>query len=218
MAFALTVLAIATVAAAFHHNFRYCPTFEYKVIQGTSQDADGLKSKFDEFRNALGGNDNDSTPEPLKNGFREIIWDGGAPFDMLYDLFNRVAPLGAISTKFFRVSGTNCKASVSGFGAVYVDVDNKYATLLGLYDDRGCKIAIVPVPTRNTGLNFVSIRVTGIRHGHLRKAPSTRPSSSLVIHLSSLIATAVIAPHYVLPLLAPVPFSSPPLKYILHAA
>lgn len=219
---ALAVLAISTVAAAFpRHHHRRCPTYKYKVVRGTSYNAHGLKSTVDRFRYILGGKNNGATPGPLKNGRREINWDGGAPFDMPFDFFNRVVPLGAIYhtkgnifaisdpvnghpkdykfsslnraaskqfiafsekrlftsvkdnvlTQFFRVPGTNDKATVSGFGAVYVDVDRRYTSFLTLYDTRGCRIAKVAVPPRNKGLSFVGIVVTGVRHAHYNKAP-----------------------------------------------
>lgn len=217
----LAVLAIATAAAAFPNKFHSCPTYKYKVVQGTSKDARGLKYKVDEFRHILGGPNNGATRGPLKNGRREINWDGGAPFDMPFDFFNRVAPLGAIFrtkdnkfaisnplngapkddkfsslnraaskkfiafsekrlftsvksnilTQFFRVPGTHYKATVSGFGAVFVDVNKKNTSFLALYDQRGCKIAVVPVPPKNKGLSFVGVHVTGINHVHMKKAP-----------------------------------------------
>jgi len=192
------------------------------LVSRRNEGAHGLKSTVDRFRHILGGKNNGANPGPLKNGRREINWDGGAPFDMPFDFFNRVAPLGAIFrtkgnkfaisnpvdgnpkddkfsslnraawkqldvfrekrlftsvksnvlAQFFRVPGTHHKATVSGFGAVFVDVDKKNTSFLSLYDSRGCRIAKVAVRPRNKGLSFVGIHVYGVRgRVHLKKPP-----------------------------------------------
>ncbi len=49
------------------------------VIQSAGSTADSIQSTVDAFRAALGDPNNGNNPGPLKNGRREINWDGGNP-------------------------------------------------------------------------------------------------------------------------------------------
>lgn len=216
---AFAFLAVGSLAASVHHH--HCPTYHVDIIRKTSHNAHGLRSAVDHFRHLLGGQNNGANIGPFKYGRREINWDGGAPFDMPFDFFNEVAPLGAIFhtkgnkfaisnplnnhpvddkfssinkpvskefiafsekrlftpvsdnvvTQFFRVPGTKKRATTSGFGAVFVDVDKSHTSFLTLYDFKGCRIAKVAVPPKNRGLSFVGIRVKGVSHGYFNRAP-----------------------------------------------
>jgi hypothetical protein len=65
------------------------------------------------------------------------------------------------STRFFVPSSRNRQdtAAVSGFGAVFMDVDFRRTTRLRFFDRRGCLVADVFVPPRSRGLSFAGIVV-----------------------------------------------------------
>jgi hypothetical protein len=65
------------------------------------------------------------------------------------------------STRFFVPSSRNRQdiAAVSGFGAVFTDVDFRRTTRLRFFDRRGCLVADVFVPQRSRGLSFAGIVV-----------------------------------------------------------
>lgn len=207
--FAAALLAFAAVATA-----GYCPRYKVKVVHGVSHNAHGLKHTVNKFQSLLGGENNGANIGPLKDGFRLINWDGGAPFDMPFDFFNTNAPLGALffakGNKFaisnpvdnmpkddkfdsinakaaknfiafsekrlftpvkgnvvvtkFQIPGKKIPATVSGFGAVYVDVNKRHTSFLELFDARGCRIAKVYVPPKAKGLSFVGLRATYVQH------------------------------------------------------
>lgn len=68
-----------------------------------------------------------------------------------------------IITTSFRIPGKNTRASVSGFGAVFVDVNKRGKTYLNLFDRNGCLIAKIAVGPRAKGLSFAGVFVKGIR-------------------------------------------------------
>ena len=222
--FIAAILATAAIAFGARFHPRHCPRYHVRIFKYTAHNAHGLKPGVEMFRKALGGVNNGNQRGPLKNGQREINWDGGAPFIMPNDLFNRVVPRGAvfftklnlfalsnppnqppfddnkfsslnkraarqfktfssprlfaalldtkITTKFF-VPGTEHPATVSGFGAVYTDVDLKHTSFLTLYDRRGCIVAKIAVPPKDKGLSFVGAIVKSVRYpgGRHRKHP-----------------------------------------------
>src|SRR6266478_1657185 len=49
------------------------------VFQAAGPTAASIQSTVDAYRAALGDPNNGNNPEPLKNGRREINWDGGDP-------------------------------------------------------------------------------------------------------------------------------------------
>lgn len=59
----------------------------------------------------------------------------------------------------FKIPATDDPAAVTGFGAVFTDVDLKRRTFMRYFDKNGCLIAKVDVPPRNKGLSFVGITV-----------------------------------------------------------
>lgn len=65
----------------------------------------------------------------------------------------------------FEIPGKKVAATVSGFGAVYNDVNKPSTSFLELFDARGCRIAKVYVPPKAKGLSFVGIRVFRVRKG-----------------------------------------------------
>jgi len=87
-----TFLALATAASARWS----CPRYKVRVIRAVSPNAQGLERAVNKFKALLGGQANSAQTGPLKDGFRVINWDGGAPFDMPFDFFNTNAPLGAL--------------------------------------------------------------------------------------------------------------------------
>ena len=88
-----------TLASSYHHH--RCPKYKVEIVRATAHNARGLKHSVDRFRKLLGGDNNVNEKGPLKEGRREINWDGGAPFILPNDFFNRVVPRGAIFfTKF----------------------------------------------------------------------------------------------------------------------
>ncbi|GIJ43252.1 hypothetical protein Val02_01380 [Virgisporangium aliadipatigenens] len=65
-----------------------------------------------------------------------------------------------MTVKFF-VPGTKDRATVKGFGAVFVDVDRKNSSKIELFDRHGKKLysAYVPkAPVKNKGLSFLGIK------------------------------------------------------------
>lgn len=69
-----------------------------------------------------------------------------------------------VFTGFFRIPGNNKQASVSGFGAIFVDVDAVDESFIEYFDKQGCLIDRVFVRPRNRGLSFVGLTVLG-NHG-----------------------------------------------------
>lgn len=64
-------------------------------------------------------------------------------------------------TQTFKVPATNRRGSVSGFGAVFTDVDIRKATWIEFYTKTGCLLARVNVPPRNRGLSFAGLYTIG---------------------------------------------------------
>lgn len=66
------------------------------------------------------------------------------------------------SNKFkavFRVPDKNQKAAVTGFGAVFTDVDAVGKTKITYLDRSGCKLAVLKVAPKNRGLSFAGLVV-----------------------------------------------------------
>lgn len=61
----------------------------------------------------------------------------------------------------FQIPGRNRPAAVSGFGAVFVDVDRSRTTYIDFFDRAGCLIERLFVPPRNRGLSFAGLTVRG---------------------------------------------------------
>jgi len=88
-------------------------------------------------------------------------------YDDLFSTFSPqrlFAPLKTpeMAVKFF-VPGTQDRATVKGFGAVFVDVDKKNSAKIELFDRRGKKLysSYVPkAPVANKGLSFLGIKTT----------------------------------------------------------
>lgn len=59
----------------------------------------------------------------------------------------------------FVIPGDKKRASVSGYGAVFVDVDKKDTTFMKFTDKHGCPIATIYIPPKSKGLSFVGIKV-----------------------------------------------------------
>lgn len=59
----------------------------------------------------------------------------------------------------FNVPAQRKRATTTGFGAVYTDVDLKFATKMKFFDRRGCLIAKLAVPPKSRGLSFAGIVV-----------------------------------------------------------
>jgi hypothetical protein len=146
------------------------------VFQAAGPTVESLEGTLDEFRAALGGDNNANNPGPIATGRREINWDGGgaattvsptpfagfqnirgalfttpgtdfvqAPPDGLATTFNNAtyvdlfkafsplrlfSPVGSnITNVRFSVPGNpNAPATVSGFGAIFSDVDRPDGT------------------------------------------------------------------------------------------
>lgn len=86
--------------------------------------------------------------------------------------FRRFSPLRLFTpllrnrvTVSFRVPAKSAPATVTGFAAVFADVDNAHATSMRFFDRRGCLIARVRVPKKDRGLSFAGIVVKNWR-GH----------------------------------------------------
>ncbi len=64
----------------------------------------------------------------------------------------------------FQIPGKKVAATVSGFGAVYVDVKKWRTSVLELRDARGCRIVKLYVPPKRGGLSFVGVRVKSVKY------------------------------------------------------
>src|SRR5205807_2242600 len=57
----------------------------------------------------------------------------------------------------FFTPGTTQRATVSGFGAVFTDVDSSTATQVNVLDAAGNSLGIAAVPASNNGLSFFGV-------------------------------------------------------------
>jgi hypothetical protein len=68
------------------------------------------------------------------------------------------SPVGSnVATIRFFVPGTDTKAAVRGFGAVYTDVDSKGAADFTFYDTKGKVLGKFAVPKSKDGLSFLGV-------------------------------------------------------------
>lgn len=93
---------------------------------------------------------------------------------------------------FFRIPGKNTVASVSGFGAVFVDVNKRGKTYLQLFDRNGCQIAKVHVQPKPNGLSFSGVIVHGIRTGHNKITKIKAPVQKVTMKLGD---TPIVEKH-----------------------
>lgn len=100
-------------------------------------------------------------PPPLADDrFNSIIPSSVSGMFVRFSLDRLFSPL--FSNKFitkFQVAGKKKKATVSGFGAVFTDVDFRGKTKLTYFDKNNCKIATLKVPPLNRGLSFAGLVV-----------------------------------------------------------
>lgn len=73
-----------------------------------------------------------------------------------------------VSDTSFFIPGTTTPATVSGFGAVFTDVDNVDTTKIQYFDQDGGMITEQIVPATNNGLSFVGLSFTDRRVGKVR--------------------------------------------------
>jgi hypothetical protein len=79
----------------------------------------------------------------------------------------------------FFVPGTNIPSTVSGFGAVFTDVDLPESTSVEYFDFRGNLLGKVFVPTANNGLSFVGAVANNARIARVRiTSGNVAPSAS----------------------------------------
>lgn len=70
-------------------------------------------------------------------------------------------------TVTFRCPGTGIKATTGGFGAIFTDVDIYGETYMDFFDEKGCLIRRVIVPTSDKGLSFAGLWVPASWKGGL---------------------------------------------------
>ena len=81
--FYLYILAVITLSASMSiaqtddASQQKADRIQAKVFQAAGTNPASIQSAVDQFRAALGGNNNGNTPGPLTTGRREINWDGG---------------------------------------------------------------------------------------------------------------------------------------------
>ena len=209
---------------------------EPKVISG----AGNVAVLLGEYRAALGGQNNDNAPGPLKYGRREINWDGipdakAAPAFLPSDQFKArgailtspgqgvqasaapgnaagVAPrFGNINASYsstfrpfsaerlfspvgsnavdltFVIPGSDRRAAVRGFGAVYVDVDQEH-TAFEYFDADDKSLGRFAVPLANDGFSFLGVvfdrpvvaRVR-IEYGTVELGPDDGPDNDVAV-------------------------------------
>src|SRR4030095_648088 len=72
------------------------------------------------------------------------------------------ATIGSTMTEIdFFVPGTKIPATVSGFGAVFTDVNSRSNTFIKMYAAGGTKITAISVPAINGGLSFLGVSFNG---------------------------------------------------------
>jgi hypothetical protein len=68
------------------------------------------------------------------------------------------SPVGSnVVNLTFRVPGTNTKAAVRGFGAVYTDVDKRESAAFTYFDRRGRSLGTYSVPVSKNKLSFLGV-------------------------------------------------------------
>jgi hypothetical protein len=87
-----------------------------------------------------------------------------------------------MSSKFFvpAQKDTQDAAAVSGFGAIFTDVDDGRSTLLEFYDKNECLIAKVYAPPRSKGLSFAGIIVKASHKAPVFEVKLTVGSKAIV--------------------------------------
>jgi hypothetical protein len=209
---------------------------EPKVVSG----AGNVAVLLEEYRAALGGQNNGNAPGPLKYGRREINWDGipdakAAPAFLPSDQFRArgailttpgegvqasaapgnaagVAPrFGNINEAYastfrpfsaerlfspvgsnavdltFVIPGSERPATVRGFGAVYVDVDQEH-TAFEYFDRNDKSLGRFAVPIANGGFSFLGVvfdqpvvaRVR-IEYGTVQLGPEDGPDNDVAV-------------------------------------
>jgi hypothetical protein len=99
------------------------------------------------------------------------------------------APLGSniVDVTFF-VPGTNTPATVSGFGAIFTDIDSAGATTIEYFDQGDNSLGVYTPPAANAGLTFFGVlfnageRVARVRitSGEVALGPDDGPSLDVV--------------------------------------
>ena len=122
-----------------------------------------FRTKTGEFRVS-----NPVDEDIVDDRFDSIVGKRIARMFVRFSLFRLFTPLNSNKmTMTFRIpakDGLGDRATSSGFGAVFTDVDLKKLTSLSFFDKKGCFIAKVFVPPRSKGLSFAGIVVIGKRH------------------------------------------------------
>src|SRR6185369_598233 len=99
-----------------------------------------------------------------------------------------------VSDTSFFIPGTTTPATVSGFGAVFTDVDNVDTTKIQYFDQNGGMITEQIVPATNNGLSFVGLsfadrRVGKVRiiSGNVAPGPNDSPPGNDVVVMDDFI-------------------------------
>jgi hypothetical protein len=87
-----------------------------------------------------------------------------------------------MSSKFFVPAQSDIQdaAAVSGFGAIFTDVDDGRSTRLEFYDKNGCLIAEVYAPPRSKGLSFAGVVADGSHKSPIFEVKFTVGSKAIV--------------------------------------
>lgn len=97
-------------------------------------------------------------PTPFDDRFNSILPQSQAARFKTFSPKRLFTPLLSNKvTVLFKIPGKNIKAAVTGFGAVFTDVDLKKKTRMVFLDKKGCKIASVSVKPSSKGLSFAGI-------------------------------------------------------------
>jgi len=93
------------------------------------------------------------------NNFSDIDPSYAAQFNNFSPVRTFAASGSNVMDVLFNLAGTQQPGGVTGFGAVFSDVDVQGSTTLELFDSTGVSLAVVPVPTRSdaTGLSFLGV-------------------------------------------------------------
>lgn len=124
--------------------------FDKTVTRGASFKAKGKKFAVS----------NPANPPPADDRFSSILPLAQAKTFKQFSLARLFTPIKSNKvTVSFKVPARKDKAAVTGFGAVFIDVDVPKKTTMTYFDKNGCVIAKVDAQPRNKGLSFAGITV-----------------------------------------------------------
>jgi hypothetical protein len=129
------------------------------VFQISGATVESLQGVIDEFRAALGGQDNGDSTGPISTGRREINWNGSGSSRGVR--FTPSDPDSGTVTlvEFFVPGGGELPATTTGFGVIVSNVDRAEGALISVYGVQGDLLYTKTVPGSPdvAGLTFLGV-------------------------------------------------------------